>query len=111
MRIVAWELAYHPSPRRGATASAGVGRDGFAACAAGVWRGDGIDRMTHLKRTGLALVKVAMAVLARWALVKYTRPSALPKQKVFARYCGPDVCSDTAAQAMKKLKHCIWMFK
>ena len=67
-------------------------------------------------RTGPPLVKVAVAVLARWALLKYTRPPGLPKEKVF---CGAgfslregrlkpapqirrELCSETAVEQAPK---------
>src|SRR5436190_20502269 len=89
--------AYHPPQTRGAPASAEGARDDFAACAAVAWRGGGIGRNFLPMHTGHPLGKVEVAVLARWASVEYTRPLVLPKEKVFARRRGRDVCSETAA--------------
>jgi len=48
--------------------------DGFAGYAATAWHGGGIGRNFRSNHTGCALGKVAVAVLAQWALLKYTRP-------------------------------------
>ena len=89
----------HPSRLRGAKAHAGGDRDGLASYGEDAWPGGGIARTAPLLRTGFAVGRLALAVLAPQAWLEYTRPLGWPKQKV------------EVGSGEKKLKHCIWMFK
>ena len=74
----------HPSRSRGALKSAAGATDRLSTYGEGALPGGDIGRMAPPTRTGFAVGKVAMAVLASQASLKYTRPLGWPKQKVEA---------------------------